>query len=455
VAVAIATIAWSTLAVGGVYVWATVPIVALGVLLAILARPRVARRSDTRPLDVTLLVGLAALAFQLLPLPNRVRWLLSPRVDVDRMELLLMPDAATSWRPLSLDPHATGVALAVASAAVLVFWSCRSICGHGHTRPLVRAVAVVGLVAAVAAVVQRAVAPELIYGIWPPADAGARPFGPFVNRNHFATWLLMAVPLTAGALVASAGARRPSGRLSPEIAAGLRAIGSVDGWIGVSSAAMMLTLILTSSRSGLGAAAVTVVTAFGLSARRLSRRGLVVSIGAAALVAATAAWITSPQPILARVQETLSLGSAGRADIWQDATTVFKAYPWTGTGVGTFERSMLVYQATDRSVRTNQAHNQYLQVAAEGGLLLIVPILAVCAAFARLAWRRFFEDASPSGWLRIGSLAGLVGVAVQSVWETGLRMPGNLVLFAVVAAIAVHRPMGRRKETVVDLGRSA
>ena len=40
--------------------------------------------------------------------------------------------------------------------------------------------------------------PTLIYGRWRPLDPGARPFGPFVNRNHFATWVLMACPLAAG-----------------------------------------------------------------------------------------------------------------------------------------------------------------------------------------------------------------------------------------------------------------
>ena len=30
---------------------------------------------------------------------------------------------------------------------------------------------------------------------------GGSPFGPFVNKNHFAGWMLMALPLTIGLLV--------------------------------------------------------------------------------------------------------------------------------------------------------------------------------------------------------------------------------------------------------------
>ncbi|HXH07457.1 MAG TPA: hypothetical protein VNI83_12825, partial [Vicinamibacterales bacterium] len=42
--------------------------------------------------------------------------------------------------------------------------------------------------------------------------------------------------------------------------------------------------------------------------------------------------------------------------------------------------------------------------------------------------------------LRAGALAGLAAALVQSVWETGLRLPANAVLAAVLAAVAVHEP---------------
>ena len=41
-------------------------------------------------------------------------------------------------------------------------------------------------------------------------------------------------------------------------------------------------------------------------------------------------------------------------------------------------------------------------------------------------------------WMRAGAASGLAAVCVQSVWEVGLRMPANAVLFAIVAAVATH-----------------
>jgi O-antigen ligase len=90
----------------------------------------------------------------------------------------------------------------------------------------------------------------------------------------------------------------------------------------------------------------------------------------------------------------------------------------------------------------NHAHNEYLQIAAEGGVILsaavAVLIVAGCLAIAS-ALRR---DRTPTFWMRAGAASALVAIAVQSLWETGLRMPANAVLCAISFAIAIHRPSG-------------
>jgi hypothetical protein len=57
-----------------------------------------------------------------------------------------------------------------------------------------------------------------------------------------------------------------------------------------------------------------------------------------------------------------------------------------------------------------------------------------------LVLSRIRRDRSGAFWIRVGAVAALTGVATQSVWETGLRMPANAVLFGLIAAIAVHEP---------------
>jgi O-antigen ligase len=93
--------------------------------------------------------------------------------------------------------------------------------------------------------------------------------------------------------------------------------------------------------------------------------------------------------------------------------------------------------------RTNAAHNHYLQVAAEGGLLIGIPVAVALVILARDSIRALARDDSGMYFLRAGALSGLAGVAVQSIWETGLTTPANGVLAAIVAAIVVHRPPPR------------
>ena len=105
---------------------------------------------------------------------------------------------------------------------------------------------------------------------------------------------------------------------------------------------------------------------------------------------------------------------------------------------GTYSTAMLVYQPGDRTIFFNQAHDQALQFATEGGLMLFVPLTIALLAFAAGVASRLASDRSSMFWLRTGAAAGIVGVFVQSIWETGLLMPANGLLFAVICAIEVH-----------------
>ena len=86
-----------------------------------------------------------------------------------------------------------------------------------------------------------------------------------------------------------------------------------------------------------------------------------------------------------------------------------------------------------------EAHNEYLQLAAEGGVLLGVPVVCALAAFARDVRRRFVGSSESGYWVRLGAVTGLVAIALQSTVEFSLQMPGNAALCAVLCAIALHR----------------
>jgi O-antigen ligase len=96
-----------------------------------------------------------------------------------------------------------------------------------------------------------------------------------------------------------------------------------------------------------------------------------------------------------------------------------------------------------------QAHNDYLQVIAEGGVLVGVPAAAVIGLVVRGIRRRLTAGADQplTWWVRVGAIAGLAGIAAQSLVEFSLQMPGNVVLFVLLLAIAMHRPRSESRQS--------
>jgi O-antigen ligase len=141
-----------------------------------------------------------------------------------------------------------------------------------------------------------------------------------------------------------------------------------------------------------------------------------------------------------RLQETTEQGPWGRPAIWRDTWRMTSDFWLTGVGAGAFQRGMLAYQEGSRLFFFNQAHNEYLQLLAEGGLLVALPASVALVGGAVLMAKALASDRTPIFWIRAGAVCGVVAIAVQSAWDTGLRTPANGVLFAVIVGIALHEP---------------
>jgi O-antigen ligase len=434
-----AMIVWSLFAVGGVYVWAGAPLMLGAALLAVLSRRAAHTASETRLLDASLVACVVVAAMDLVPLPQTLRAILSPQADDVRAARLVAPGDAHAWQAVAVSPQDTAYAIGLVLTALIAFFVARRLFRDGALRRIVRLCAFSGLAAAFLAIALSTTAdPTLIYGRWPAIDAGARPFGPFVNRNHFATWVLMAGPLSAGYVAARLWAPAASDtRLSMRLLALARSGGTSVLWVGVSAVVMSLALVVSTSRSGLVAFAVSIGVGAWLVRARLTRRARVLALAATIAIAAVVLAYVNVHPLLARVDETLAVGAAERPRIWLETSRIIREFWLTGTGLGGYQTTIIVTQQSDRAVFINQAHNQYLQLLAEGGALLAIPVVVAAVAFVKLFRTRLAEDSSSTVWLRIGAGVAILGVAIQGLWETGLRIPANGVLFAIVAAAAV------------------
>jgi hypothetical protein len=434
-ALAVVAVPLGTLAaVGGAYSSATLPVLAAAAAAFLISGARVGVGANRR-LDWALVALVAGAALQLAPLPASIVDAISPSVNDLRTALYFA--AAADGQPLSVNPHLTRAGVASLASALLVFWAAREVFGRGGTRRAARAIAWAGFAVVLVTLIQRATSPNLLLWTWTPADRESQPFGPFVNRNHLATWLLMAASLTAGYLVSHTQAITSSYtslrlRIRDWLADGNGLV------LAGALLAMVVGLAATLSRSAiLGALAALTLGGRAAGGGRRATTRLVA--GSLAVLLLWGVWVNRN----ALASKFDGSGAVGRPVIWRQTLPVMQDFWLAGTGIGTFGPAMLRYQTQARDVHFNQAHNEYLQLAAEGGLLLVVPAALALAAGLSAARRRLRDDTRAMVWTRLGAAAGLLGVAVQGLFETGLRVPANALLAAVLAAIVLHEPQDR------------
>jgi O-antigen ligase len=443
-------VASSYLLLAGNPVWSLPALALLAAAAALTTRPGLGFLS----LDWCLVAAVAGVALQILPQPAALVNLVSPHAGQVRHAVALAPPSG-SLVPITLDVPSTLVALGSLVLAALTCRAARATFeGRGGVRRFCRFLGWFGAFVAITAIAQRGTAPTLVLGLVTPEAAGARPFGAFVNRNHFAAWLLLAIPAVAGYLTAHLhrhaatghGWRRVVGHLSRSRALPLSASLSV----------MTLALLLTLSRSALLGFGAAGATWFVLARRRLDpgRRTWIVAVGLAGVVLLAAASLVDVDAWAARLESTLTPGTRpdDRLTIWRESVPIVGDFWPVGTGAGTYGLAMLHYQQSRIWVphlaawaHFNQAHNHYLHVLVEGGVLLMTPLVAGLAALAAAARKRLAEDGNETYWIRAGAAAGLVGVAVQSLFEIPLTMPANAVLAAVLAAVLLHQPRTPRQ----------
>jgi len=442
IALVLAIVAWGALSFGAVYPWGYAPLGGASALAGALGLLAGQRRRVPRLVVAAGAVVIGSIVVQLVPLSSSVLARLSPATValLDRYDVMFALARGSAVHTLSVDSRRTWIGVMLI-ASLGTFWL--GLTAMLRTRLvlwIVRGLVIVGTGIAVIGVIAPSGHDARIYGFWQPQSA-ATSFGPFVNRNHYAGWMLMTIPLGVSylwsLLARDTAARSWRARLS------WLSTPSASGLIllGVALAVMVLSVVMSLSRSGIGCLVVSLTLLVCVVDRtRVSwwRRAILATC-VAGVVAACIGW-TGTDRIGGRFAESQTDRLGGRVGVWRDASAVARAFPLTGTGFNTFSVAMLFYQTHDLEEFYAEAHSDYLQVGAEGGLLVGIPALALMLVTAREVRRRFSGDDPRSYSLRLGAVAGLLAIALQETIEFSLQMPGNAALFCVLAAIALYHP---------------
>ena len=134
---------------------------------------------------------------------------------------------------------------------------------------------------------------------------------------------------------------------------------------------------------------------------------------------------------------TLSdVGTSDRVVMWQAAVNMIKDRPVLGHGVNTFMANYLKYWVGGER-QPRYAHNCYLQVAAETGLIGLASFLWLLWVLHRTLWSSIRGSPADGRTLLVGVWAGLVAFAAQSAMDTHFYALRQAALFWMCAGLAV------------------
>ena len=253
---------------------------------------------------------------------------------------------------------------------------------------------------------------------------GGYPFGPYVNRNHFAGFAEILIPVALVPLVLGKVRRE---RLF---------------LVALFALVPIVALLLSASRGGIVSFVVQMLILFSLLMVRRLQSKYMLAGGVLVLCAILAVSWIGVQEILQRFSgyQALDVTMGKRASMRQDTWKIFLDHPALGTGLGTLQMVFPPYESLYDARIVNHSHNDYVEALAETGVaggiccLWLLGILFVESVNGLKDLGSSFGAA-----LNLSGLVGCCGLLVHSLVDFNLHIPANALLFFVSAHLATAR----------------
>jgi O-antigen ligase len=368
------------------------------------------------------------------------------------------PDQASEpspdrWRPLSTVPGATLASLGLLLAYAGFFWATVSTFRDEKMGALLLDSMIgVAFVFAILGLVQDASGVKAYYGLR-PFGPGANPYGPFANRNHFATFVGSAIPIAVFRSLHRFRQARQHHRRKTEETANDWALAATWGFVAV---ILSVALVRSASRGGI----LTVAIGLGLSLlvflrrRRPGLRTLILgAIAVTVLLALAIPLLKGRTEVLARRGEE-SVADAGglRFGLMKAAFHQWLDHPVFGSGLGSFPWTSQIHKPPTGAATMEKAHNDYAEWFAETGLAGGVVAVGALVLLWRELLRAIARCRRRYWYALVGVFGGVASVLLHELFDFGLQVPAIAAQLAILAGVivglerAAYRAPGRYEE---------
>jgi O-antigen ligase len=393
---------------------------------------------------------------QIVPLPAPLLKTLSPSTwGVYRDFSGAPPDA---WHSISIHPWATQQGIlrmfSYASVFIVIINHVRE---QEQINRMVKAIVALGAFVVVFALVQKATWNGRIYWVYPTEahDETVRNFsiwGPFVNRNHFAGYIAMIIPLGLALFLYRI---TRSGRFSHRSWTNrLTTLLSSSGFFvmgiwGILSLVMTAAVFMTLSRGGIISLTCSVAVLFFLTRQRKRLGRITAPFAVLGLLLSLMIVIAGWDRLAERFEQLAEDRTLQRADVWKDSLHIIQDFPLLGTGLGTFGSIYSRYQTHGTTRSFDHAHNDFVELLTDTGLIGFVAVVAMAGVFLVMVirqWRTRHRTYVKA--LGAGGIASCVSLLIHGITDFNFHIPANAMLWTIVAGItyAVVFNLGRSGE---------
>ena len=379
------------------------------------------------PLDFPLIIFLFLIVFQILPLPFSIIKRLSPNTYV----LYTTYSGSLTWGFLSIYSHATKIEIFKFLTYVCVFLLvANNIKEKRQIEHLAIIIITVGFFMAILGIIQ-GISHKNVW--FPQLTQAGHSFGPYVNKNHFAGYMEICIPLSLGFLTAYfTHFRKEHWRKliekEPQIAK----------FILLTFVTIILvgSLFFSLSRGGIVSFLLSMVFLLDLFLIRKENKGIKILIVFLTVSAIFLIWL-GIDPIIARLSSLLTPYESimPRGEVWEDSYQIIKDFPILGTGLGTYQYIFPKYKDKTGIGLYEHAHNDYVEYLSDtgilGSLLFFGSIIYFLIKCLKIWKQRHYPYVLG---LCLGGIIGTVSILFHSFVDFNLHVPANIsVLFIVLA----------------------
>lgn len=346
----------------------------------------------------------------------------------------------TVFRTTAYLHDSSSTALLYCAYAVLCFVTAQSLLRSSQARKIGLILGLFGAAIAAFSLLQDIAPNGKLYWIRQPRMGGWI-YGPYVNHNHYAGLMELLAPI-------------------PLVLSLTKLLGDKERIAaGVAAAVMVGTIFLSGSRGGMLAIFVELcIFAIVLLRQRKSAR-IAVSVAAFAVVLVSLLIWLGGRQLSSRISSISTeahteLSGGMRLSIDRDALRMFRSKPILGWGLRTFPVVYPQFRSFYTNFFVNEAHNDYLQLLCEMGLLGFATMIWFLVVLYRTALRKIKNWMSEvSGAATLACMLGVSGILVHSLFDFNLQIPANAALFYVLCTLAAAPPLlqrARKRRPVVS-----